>query len=114
MINCLICNSEFTLKSSLTKHINNNRCKNVNYKIIHEQLEELQKLKLHNDKADIINNVNGTVNGNIINNNINIKIELNIKPANKLDISHITPEYMKTLVEEYDIKPENEKKLFVI
>jgi hypothetical protein len=107
MVNCLICNTEFTLKNNLTKHLNNGKCKNVNYKLIHEQLEELQKLKLNNNNnknADVINN--GTVNGNIINNNINIKIELNIKPANKLDISHITPEYMKTLIEEYDVKPE--------
>jgi len=48
MINCLICNSEFTLKSSLTKHLNNNRCKNVNYKVIHKQIE-----KLNSDKNNI-------------------------------------------------------------
>jgi arginine utilization protein RocB len=112
MFNCLICDAEFTLKTNLTQHLSNNRCKKIICKTIHDQLEELKelKLKLKNDK--IVNNTvsNGnvidTVNGNVINNNVNIKIELNINSANKLDTSYITPEYIKALIEEYDIKPD--------
>ena len=119
-VNCLICNSEFTLKSSLTHHLSNNRCK-INYKQIHVEMERLhqenkllqEKVELlsnnknlqgNNNSANIVNN-NGEVNVNNVN-NVNIKIEFNINPANKLDTSHITSEYMKALIEEYDIKPE--------
>ena len=113
MFNCLICNAEFTLKTNLTQHLSNNRCKKIICKNIHDQLEELKelKLKLKNDKIvnNTVNNGNviDTVNGNVIhNNNVNIKIEFNINSANKLDTSYITPEYMKALIEEYDLKPD--------
>jgi hypothetical protein len=105
---CLICNTEFTSKSNLNKHLNNNKCKINSYKILHEQLEKLEKLEqtngnnvnVVNNSGEVINNINNNVN------NVTIKIEFNINPANKLDTSHITPEYMKALIEEYDIKPE--------
>ena len=107
---CLICNAEFTLKSSLITHLNNNRCKKLNCFKLYERLEKLEKLEQisGNNNVNVINNSGEVINNinNVNNNNVNIKIEFNINPANKLDTSHITPEYMKALIEEYDIKPE--------
>ena len=119
-INCLICNSKFTLKSNLAHHLSNNRCKIKDYKLLHDEMEKLHQQNkllqeenkmLKENKAikeitSIVGDSNTIINNNVNNNNVNIKIEFNINPANKLNTSHITPEYMKALIEEYDIKPE--------
>ena len=39
----LICNTEFTSKSNLNKHLNNNKCKKINCKVLYDHLEESQK-----------------------------------------------------------------------
>ena len=121
MINCLICNVEFKYKYNLTKHLSTNKCKINDYKLLHDQIEKykldyetlLNKCNTESNKH-IGSIVNGTVSvsgnakliNNNVNNNVNIKIEFNINPINKLDTSYITPEYMKALIEEYDIKPD--------
>ena len=68
--------------------------------MLHDYIDQLREAS--NIKGNVING-----NGNaIITNNVNIKIEFNINPITKLETSHITPEYMKTLIEEYDVKPD--------
>jgi hypothetical protein len=86
---------EFTLKANLKKHLMNNKCKVKNFVSLHEKLEKL----VMNNSIDNSINIDNSV-------NMNIKIELNINPVTKLEMSHITPEHMRTLIEEYDIKPE--------
>lgn len=71
MIHCLICNSEFTLKSSLTHHLSNNKCK-INYKQIHVEMERLyQENKLLHEKVELLSkntNLQGNNSANIIDN----------------------------------------------
>jgi hypothetical protein len=40
---CLICNTEFTLKSNLITHLNNNRCKKYNCVKLYQRLEKLKR-----------------------------------------------------------------------
>ena len=111
MFKCCLCSSDFSLKKNLNKHLDLKRCKTelLNYRLIQEQLEELQQLKQlkNNDSTVPIiignNNVNG--NHNTTNNTINIKVELNINPIQKLNTSHIQAEEMKRLIEQYDLNP---------
>ena len=49
-VNCLICNTKFTLKSNLTHHLSNNKCK-ISYKQIHVEIERLhQENKLQKEE----------------------------------------------------------------
>jgi hypothetical protein len=111
MLNCYFCKKDYTTKFNLTKHLNKNSCKINDYKLLHDEIdrlhEQITKLTSCNGDKTIGVNVNGSVSGNakVISNNVNIKIEFNINPINKLDTSYITPEYMKALIEAYDIKP---------
>jgi hypothetical protein len=107
-MNCLICNTKFTLKANLKNHLINNKCKIINCKLIHDQIEKLQeenKMLRANKGINEITSIIGDSNTINNTNNVNIKIEFNINPITKIDTSYITPEYMKTLIEEYDIKP---------
>jgi len=101
---CSLCNQSFKRKSSLTKHLTDNRCKAP----ILEDLLQLHNLILNlknNKRSDLSlignnnsHNILGDVNVNI-NNNINIILDIN--SINKLTTDHIEPEKMKEFIEEY-------------
>jgi hypothetical protein len=93
---CYICNQEFKTKQNVEKHLKEMRCKS-------ELLKDLVKL---NDLIKTLTlSANGIIQSNIAlgnNNNNSIKIEININPITKLDLSHIPPSDMKTIIENYD------------
>lgn len=102
---CYLCNNIFTQKHNLDKHLTGKKCKSSlidNWYELNNMLKELDSLK----------NGNNIINSPIIvgnnNHNNNIKIEININPITKLDISHIPPSEMKTIIEKYD---DNNQKL---
>ena len=94
---CYLCDYNFTQKHNLEKHLDDKRCKSQllnNWNSLNSLLEKLHKFK-ENPIITIGNNNNN-------NNNNNIKIEININPITKLDISHIEPSQMKTIIEKYE------------
>lgn len=104
---CYLCCYEFTQKKNLDKHLNDKKCKSSivnNWMELNNLLRELDRLKT---SGNIINSP--ITIGN--NNHNNIKIEININPITKLDISHIPPSEMKTIIERYD---ENNQKLNIL
>ena len=56
-VNCLICNTKFTSKSNLIKHLNNNKCKKINCKALYHQLEESQKEQIQIVQEPIIEEI---------------------------------------------------------
>lgn len=103
-LKCHLCLYEFSQKKNLIQHLSGKKCKSTlvnDWVRLNNLLEELEVLKKYQ---------NNIINSPIIfgNNNNNIKIEININPITKLDISHIPPSEMKTMIEKYD---DNNKKL---
>jgi hypothetical protein len=97
LFKCYLCDHNFTQKHNLEKHLNDKKCKSQlinNWNHLNSLLEQLHKLKTN---PSIINSPI-----TIGNNNNNIKIEININPITKLDISHIEPSEMKSIIEKYD------------
>jgi hypothetical protein len=102
---CYLCNNIFTQKHNLDKHLTGKKCKSTltnDWLELNNLLKELETLKHGNN--NIINSP--IIVGN--NNHNNIKIEININPITKLDISHIPPSEMRTIIEKYD---DNNQKL---
>jgi hypothetical protein len=102
---CYLCTHTFTQKHNLDKHLNDKKCKSTlinDWFELNNLLKELDNLK--HSSTNIINSP--IIVGN--NNHNNIKIEININPITKLDISHIPPSDMKTIIEKYD---DNNQKL---
>lgn len=96
---CHLCSHNFSRKYNLENHLNDKRCKSTlmnDWVKVNSLLEELEKLKTQMTviKSPVIIGNN--------NNNSNIRIEININPITKLDISHIPPSEMKTIIEKYD------------
>jgi hypothetical protein len=96
---CYLCEHTFTQKHNLDKHLIEKKCKSQlfdNWIHLNSLLEQLHDLK---STPQIVNSPI-TIGNN--NNNNNIKIEININPVTKLDISHIGPSEMKSIIEKYD------------
>jgi len=101
---CYLCSYEFAQKKNLIQHLSGKKCKSSltnDWIELNNLLKELETLK---NSHNIINSP--ITIGN--NNHNNIKIEININPITKLDISHIPPSDMRTIIEKYD---ENNQKL---
>jgi len=95
---CYLCEHTFTQKHNLDKHLIDKKCKSQlfnNWIHLNSLLEQLHTLKT---TPNIVNSPIAIGN----NNNNNIKIEININPVTKLDISHIGPSEMKSIIEKYD------------
>lgn len=106
---CYLCCHNFTQKQNLLKHLEGKKCKSTlmqNWIELNNLLKELDDLK----SGTTHNIINSPITiGN--NNHNNIKIEININPITKLDISHIPPSEMKTIIERYD---DNNQKLNIL
>lgn len=101
---CYLCSYEFAQKKNLIQHLTGKKCKST---LINDWYELNNMLK----ELDTLKHSNNIINSPIIvgnNNHNNIKIEININPITKLDISHIPPSDMKTIIEKYD---DNNQKL---
>lgn len=116
MMICLICKTEFTLKTNLTQHLNKNRCKIKNCKTLYDEIEKLHNkinelqtnvnvTNITNEKTPlnkvVISGTNNTIQ-NVIQNVIPININIHINPISKLSIDHIKSDKMKTLLETYN------------
>ena len=99
MSTCNFCNSSFTRKDNLIKHLKNNKCevaKTMTVLDYHNKIEELkQGLNINGN-----NNHHISVNSNNITNNINFNIQ--IQPITRLSLEHISPDRMKQVIESYD------------
>ena len=97
ILKCNLCQNEFKQKQSLRMHLNEKRCKSTllnNWLELNEYIESLKKNQIHNQQ------INNAIVGGENNTYINVKIEIN--PITKLDLSHIEPDKMKSLIEKYD------------
>jgi len=94
---CFICDQEFKTKQNVDKHLKEMRCKSPLLKDL-RQLNTIMRILKLNNGGILYSNI--SLAGN--NNNNNIKIEININPITKLDLSHIPPSEMKTIIEKYD------------
>jgi hypothetical protein len=96
-LKCNLCQNEFKEKQFLRKHLNDKRCKSNllnNWLELNEYIESLKKNQIHNQQ------ISNAIVGGEHNTYINVKIEIN--PITKLDLSHIEPVKMKSLIEKYD------------
>ena len=101
---CYLCSYEFAQKKNLIQHLTGKKCKSS---LTNDWIELNNLLKELNTLKNSHNIINSPITiGN--NNHNNIKIEININPITKLDISHIPPSDMRTIIEKYD---ENNQKL---
>jgi hypothetical protein len=101
---CYLCSYEFAQKKNLIQHLTGKKCKSS---LTNDWIELNNLLK----ELDSLKNGHNIINSPITignNNHNNIKIEININPITKLDISHIPPSDMRTIIEKYD---ENNQKL---
>jgi hypothetical protein len=97
---CRFCNTTYTRKFNLVKHLTENKCetyKKLSIYDIHEKLEELANLK----NNIVINGNENTQNVNSNNTNI-FNININIQPIQKLSLGHVSTDLMKELIEKYD------------
>lgn len=98
---CFICSISFTNKQNLTRHLKEKRCKGDLLKA-NELLSKLYNTNQetlpirHGHDIDIIGDHND------IDNSVHINIQININPITKLNLDHIEPSAMRTLIEEYD------------
>jgi len=95
---CYICNSNFTLKHNLKRHLHENRCKSeilTDLEMLNNKFKELYD---RINTLTITNSDNVNVNSNH-NNTININIQIN--PANKLTLDYIPPDKLKDFIESY-------------
>ena len=115
---CNFCNSLFSQKCNLAKHLTTNKCRSSiinnliktndlltenivkleNYEIqIKNQKNEIESLK-HKNAMYIDGNNNTLSNFN----NINMNIEINVNPITKLDIRHIEHDKLRYVIEKMD------------
>jgi hypothetical protein len=101
---CTFCNSSFANKYSLSRHLNDKKCKS---EILTELLNDWEALhNLFINKCESKNIIGNHNTNNHNTNNTNIKVEnvnviLDINTINKLTTDHIAPEKMKDFIEGY-------------
>jgi hypothetical protein len=94
---CHLCGHNFTQKHNLIKHLDGKKCKSPLLNDLVSLNDLIESLHKHIETITI----NGDQN-NVHSNNVNININITVNPINKLDVSHISPDVMRKLVEEYD------------
>lgn len=96
---CNFCDTTFSRKDNLIKHLKNNKCEVGNTMTILDFHQRLEDLKLTLTKYNN-NNVNNKNSNNNVYNNINVNIH--IQPITKLSLEHISTDKMKSVIESYD------------
>lgn len=97
MFICKFCNTNYSRKDNLIRHLKGNSCsvaKTMTHLDFHNRIEESEKIAI-------------VGNNNTINNNVwNINIAINIQPISKLSLDHITEDKMKKIIDVFDHTPE--------
>uniref|UniRef100_A0A6C0H6P4 Uncharacterized protein n=1 Tax=viral metagenome TaxID=1070528 RepID=A0A6C0H6P4_9ZZZZ len=107
-VHCMFCESEFSQKFNLERHLKQNKCKAfeaLSAYDVYKKMEKEVQAKVEKAQEDFRElNVHGDQNNVLINssqNFFNINIEIQVNPVNRLDTSVIEPSKMKFLIEKY-------------